>query len=236
MVSVVIHTNPALENQRETARWLKAGFKQHGIRAEITPDKKKPGDVHVVQGPWYCYQEWLGKPGVLWLNRCFYGHPRFDVSLGWLRPDGSRDFKNHGMAASNGPLPSLCPWKDQRRCAVVFGDYGRDASEDVRQARWDYDSVFFRPHPAQHQETPVITLKCDLVGVWALGDVAIGHASTVLVEAMIQGLHVISSDPLHVCQGVEDRTKWLTDLSWAQWSHEQLKSGDFWEHLCEPAD
>jgi len=237
MVSVVIHTNTHLANQVETAWWLKAGFKQHGIAAEITPDRHKPADVHVVQGPWYCYNEWLGKPNVLWLNRCFYGHPRFDISLGWLNADGSRDFKNHGMAAAKGSLPDLRPAKEGRRCAVVFADYGRDMTEAVQDARITYDSVFFRPHPAQAQESPVMTLQGALDGVWALADVAIGHSSTVLVEAVIEGLHVVSSDPLHVCQGIEGgRQQWLTDLSWANWNKTELERGDFWEHLCVPAD
>ena len=77
-----------------------------------------------------------------------------------------------------------------------------------------------------------MTLKGELSAVWELADVAIGHSSTVLVEAAINGLHVESSDPLHVCQGIEDRAQWLVDLSWANWNFEQLKSGAFWEHLC----
>jgi len=239
--SAVIHTNPALHNQVECAGWLREGFKSHGIKAEITPNKHKAADVHVVQGPWYCFDYWLARAEshrVLWLNRCFYGHPRFDISLGWLNADGSRDFRNHGMAAVKGRRPALKPRKEARRCAVVFGDFGRDAKKDCLDARDKYDSVFFRPHPAQQaQESPVMTIRGELDAVWDLADVAIGHASTVLVEALINGLHVESSDPQHVvhqCNG--SREEFFRDLSWAQWHKDELINGDFWDHLCAPVD
>jgi hypothetical protein len=231
MVSVVVHTNPGLFNQRETAGWLKAGFKKHGIDAEITADKKKNADVVLIQGPWWAYKEWAGKDNVLFLDRCFFGNPRFDVSIGWLLSDGSRDFKNHSMVASKNTPPFLCPQKERRYCAVVFGDYGRDAAQDVARARETYDSVLFRPHPAQHQVSPAMTIGGELEAIWELADVAVGHSSTVLVEAEINGLHVDSSDPLHVVHHDGDREQWLTDLSWAQWGHEEIKRGEFWEHL-----
>ena len=239
MVSVVIHSNPHLANQIESSGWLQSGFKAHGINAEITADKNKAADIHVIQGNWYAYNEFIGKPNVLFLNRCFYGDARFDVSLGWLRPDGSRDFMNHGMVRAKGSCPNVRPRKDRkRRCAVVFADYGIDPQAMILDARMRYDSVFFRPHPAQDRATPVMTLKGSLDAVWEIADVAISGSSTVLVDALIQGLHVESTDPLHVVQSCgEDRQAWLNDLSWAQWhGPTELMNGDFWEHLCVRAD
>jgi hypothetical protein len=232
MVSVVIHSNPGLANQVESAGWLSEGLARHGVENVITADKHAEADIHIIQGPWYAYNEWLGKPNVLFLNRCFYGDARFDVSIGWLRPDGSRDFKNHGRASANGVLPKLRPKKSRRRSAVVFADYGKDPTEMIADARRKYDSVFFRPHPAQARETPVMTLKGELSTTWDIADVAIGGTSTVLVEAVINGLHVETTDPLHVVAGLTDRRQWLIDLSWSQWHYDQLKRGDFWEHLC----
>jgi hypothetical protein len=239
MVSVVITTNPGLANQVETGNWLKAGFAAHGIEAEVTADKNKKADVRVMQGPWYAYAEGLEacKRGekILYLDRCFYGSPRFDISLGWLRPDGSRDFLNDSAAVPKGTLPRIKAVKDDRRCAVIFGDYNdpRDMQQTVREARKRFDSVFFRPHPAQKRETPVMTLPGELDACWALADVAIGHSSTVLVEAAIEGLHVESSDPRHVIHDIKDgdRQAWLTRLSYAQWNYTELMAGDFWEHL-----
>ncbi|MDB4312002.1 hypothetical protein N9937_01100 [bacterium] len=233
MPSVVVHSNPRLLNQVESSQWLKAGFERHGIGAQITSDKWKGADIHVVQGPWYAYNEWLGQKNVLFLNCCFYGDRRFDLSVGWLRPDGTRDFKNHGMTVHNGILPELKPEKENRRCAVVFGDFGTDPTEQIIDAKGHYQTVYYRPHPAQTEKQPgVISLRSDLAGVWGLADVAIGGSSTVLVDAEINGLHVECSDPLHVVHHDGTREQWLTDLSWANWNYKQLIAGDFWEHLC----
>jgi len=236
MVSVVIHTNTQLFNQRETGSWIKAGFARHGIAAEITADKHKAADVHVVQGPWYCLNYWQPRADqhrVLFLNRCFYGDARFDVSLGWLRCDGSRDYRNDSTAVHKGTLPRLKKRKDARRSAVVFSDWGQDCTERVREARQRFDAVYFRPHPAEPQRTtPVMTLPGSLDAIWGLCDVAIGHSSTVLVEALINGLHVESSDPQHVVHDCDDREAWLKRLSWAQWHADELQRGDFWDHLC----
>ena len=229
---MVIISNPTLANQRESSQWLRTGFLAHGIDAEITADRHKEADVHVIQGNWYAYSEWLGKDNVLFLSRGFYGDERFDISLGWLRPDGSRDFKNHGMAVTKGILPKLRPRKDARRCAVVFGDYGRDAAPQVDEARARFSSLFYKPHPRDEQVTQVMTLRCGLDEIWDFADVAIGHSSTVLVKAAINGLHVESTDPLHVVQGNEDREAWLMRMSWAMWNYKELESGAFWDHLC----
>ena len=233
MVSVVIHCNMRLGNQIESAEWLRQGFKAHGIEAEVTGDKYQQADVHVIQGPHYCYNEWLGQENVLFLNRCFYGDSRFDLSIGWLQPDGSRDFRNDGTPRPNGLLPDLKPRKEARRCAVIFEDFGADASELIAEARLHFASVFYRPHPAQQKTSGAMALTGDLADCWALADVAIGHGSTALVEAEINGLHVESSDPLHVVhKAKENREQWLQDLSWAQWNYKQIIKGEFWNHLC----
>lgn len=236
MVSVVIHTNPGLPNQRDCAAWLKSGFQKHNIDAEITGNRTAQADVVIAQGPWYAYTEALERSKTaptLWLNRCFLGHYYNDLSLGWLRPDGSRDFKFKDEPHFT--PPELKPRKTRRRCAIVFGDYGEDCTELAREARREYDSVFFRPHPSSSMsETPVMTLKGDLEAVWAIGDVAIGKGSTVLVDAEINGLHVDCRDPLSVVHhdGMS-RERWLNRLTWADWHKTELQSGAFWEHLRE---
>jgi len=235
-VNVIIHTNPTLANQRETAEWLRAGFAAHGIEAEVTADQYKRGDVQVVQGPWYCFKYWLERCAdhrVLWLNRTFYGHPRWVISLGWLRPDGSRDFRLHGATNGKGLLPSLKAMKDARRCAVIFADYGRDPRETVNELRQKWNgSLYFRPHPQQPASVKAISLTGPIEEVWSLCDVAIGHSTTALIEARIQGLHIECSDPLNVVNDCpDDRDAWLRRLSWCQWSHLELMRGDFVEHL-----
>jgi hypothetical protein len=230
VTSIVIHSNPHLKNQIESSGWLKQGFERHGLDCEVTADRSKPADIHVVQGPWYAWQDWVGKDNVIWLDRCFYGDSRFDLSIGWLKPDGSRDFKNKNMVSANGELPKLKPPKPHQKSAVVFADYGKtiEASYWAVDAREKYFPVFTMWHPANMENFTT------LADIWERCDVAIGGTSTVLVDAAINGLHIKQCDPLHVCAWMTARTRyqWLIDLSWAQWNFETgIMTGDFWEHL-----
>ena len=229
MVSVVIHTNPHLANQVETGNWLHRGFKRQGLDSQITASKTQAGDYHVVQGPWYAFNDWLGQPNVLWLDRTFWGDARFDLSIGWLNPDGSRDFRNADKTTPNGTLPELKPPKQQREAAAVLADYGKEVEAEhwVVDARQKYHPVFLKHHPAGRDYAFDWTRE----QLWERCDVAIGGSSTVLVEAAINGLHVESHDPRHVCQNMGDRESWLIKLSWAMWNHNQIQKGHFWEHL-----
>ena len=230
---VVIHTNMNLHNQVETAGWLKQGLDRKGMDCVITPDKTAPGDIHIIQGPHYCYSEWVGQPDVLWLNRTFYGNSRFSISLGWLNADGSRDFYNKNMAEGKGQLPELKPKKQSERIACVFADYDMNMLGLVIYASHNWSQAYYRPHPAQHTTTELETLTGDLSAVWEKCDVAVGHGSTALVEAELNGLKVVSTDPHHVCHDANGRREqWLKDLSWAQWTHTELINGDWIDHLC----
>ena len=233
MARVVIHTNMGLANQRETAGWLQKGFARHGIHAEITPDRDKKADVHVIQGNWYAYRRWLGQPNVLFLNRCFYGHGRWDVSLGWLNADGTRDFRWKDEPRRE--IPALAPEKPHKptnqQCAIYMADYNENATEAVTGARNKYGRLYYRPHPADKREAPALAPDWTLDEVWQIADVALGHGSTVLVEALVNGLEVVSSDPHHVVNQDCDRETLMARLSWADWHYDEIERGEFWEHL-----
>lgn len=236
-MDVVIHSNPSLENQRVYADGLKRGFERQGVRATVTAAREAQGDVHIIQGPHYAYKEWVGKPNVLFLNRCFYGDGFENVSLGWLNPDGSRRFAFHADR-SNGRHPAPEARKPYRGTCVVFGDYGRDPAPEVKLAREEFERVYFRAHPAGNRdESPVLAPDWTLGEAFSFADCAVGHSSTVLVKARINGLKTLSTDPNHVVLWEpEDRLKWLSRLSWCQWSFAQIRNGEFWEHLSEGFD
>lgn len=233
-MKIAIHTNPGLHNQRQYGSWLAEGFRKHGLTATVTGDKTQEADIHVIQGPHYAYHEWLGKPNVLWLNRCYYGHDFNDVSLGWLRADGTRDFMPKDEP--HGVLPELQPmkdtdgdWEGYPLGCVVFADYGglREADHWAVDARHAGLSVYVRAHPA---DTGRYFYSLD--EMWARCAYAVGGQSTVLVDAVINGLHTTAHDPKHVVQGYEDdRAGWLARLSWANWNFNEIRNGDFWEHL-----
>lgn len=233
---VVIHTNLNLKNQVESAAWLKAGFERHGLEVEVTADKAAPGKIHVVQGPHYAYREWLGRENVLFLNRCYYGDARFDLSIGWLQADGSRDFRWRDEPRRQ--LPDLEPMKPEKRkadqCAVVFGDYGEDCTDTVRDALKTYGRTYYRPHPADRRESIVLSPDWTLQQTFSIADVAVGNSSTVLVDAMVNGLHIDCRDSMHPVNMDASRETIMARLSWADWGHEEIIDGEFVEHLCTP--
>ena len=112
---------------------------------------------------------------------------------------------------------------------MVFTDYGQRPDSMMAYAGKHFEYYWHRPHPSEHPDQNFNTLAA----IWPNVDVAIGHGSTVLVEAAINGLEVISFDPRHVCQDLKHtaRPLWLTRLSWAMWNHNQIQKGHFWEHL-----
>ena len=137
------------------------------------------------------------------------------------------------MSFGKGDLPELKPKKTRRDCAIVFGDYGMNPKQLVQFSRLQFGRTYFKPHPAeQGQVSPVLAPKWTLEQCWEIANVAVGHSSTVLVEAELNGLLVYTTDPNHVCQNIEDRGQWLIDLSWAQWNYTEIVNGDFWDHLC----
>ena len=232
MVSVVVHTNPHLDNQRICGAALVEGFRACGVDARESYDRSDGGDFRVIQGPWWAYRDFLGVPGTLFLNRCFYGCPDTVLSIGWLNADGSRDFRNQGKTKPKGELPELQPRKEYRGSAVVFADYNHDGIEQlIQDVRSRHERVYFRPHPAQPRGASALPITGDLSACWQLCDVAVGHSSTALVEAKINGLRVETTDRNHVVKSDDDRQTWLTRLSWAQWSLDEIRSGAFWEHL-----
>jgi len=231
---VIIHSNPTLQNQIDTSTALLAGFRVHGVQAEITADRLKPGDIHVVQGPWYCYSDWLGKANVVYLDRTFYGCPVNNISLGWLKADGSRNFciREYHRKHGKGELPELKEKKTRQECAVVFGDYGRNPGDLWQYARSNFDRVYFRAHPASKDQHPYLTLKGELDYIWRMADVAVGHSTTALIEAELEGLNVVTTDRHNPVNYDGDRESWLNELSWKQWSLDELRDGSFWDHLC----
>lgn len=194
------------------------------------------GDVHVIQGPWFTLNSHRHLPWVLYLDRCFYDDATRFVTLGWLQPDGTRDFRNASKRTPKGEPPMMWPRKEYKGRCVVFGDYGRDMSHEFKMAQAQHDEVMFRQHPAQtapgvHRHTPR-SFDGSLNDCWDYFDVAIGHGSTVLVDAERHGLRTHSTMPGHVVNDAAiDRENWLNRLTWCQWHIEEIASGAFWEHL-----
>lgn len=236
--TVVIHTNLALAHQREWAEALEQGIRACGDHAIVTSDRDLAGDVHIVQGPHYARQRWIGHPRVVWLDRCFWGDATQHVSLAWMRSDGSRIFPQ-GVAESR-PSPELQPWKEREESILVLADYGQDISQVLKAVRLRFDRVYSRYHPADRRPASGINIEGELSTALSLVDAVAGHATTAITAAVIAGVPAICTDPDHparpvTCHALDapllrpEREQWLRDLSYAQWHISETAQA--WEYL-----
>jgi len=207
-VDAAIHINTALTHQVEHGEWFRSGFKRHAITATVTSDRTMQADVHVISGNWYALRQWIGHPRVIALDRDHYRGNPDNVSLGWLRPDGGREFR----IGAGRPAPVPLPRKIQT-ASIFLADYNGPI---------DYDADELRLHPstAGPPQRPLL----DALKPYG---VAIGYRTTALVTAALAGLRVICRDK----RGMMARPDWLEVLPYADWHKSEISSGDAWEHL-----
>jgi hypothetical protein len=172
--------------------------------------------------------------------------------------NGRANFRNKGMPDDRARL--LCiepkPYK-QGEHIVLCGQVPWDASvdttdhvawltESAAKLRTDPRPIVFRPHPSvslppiegcEYSKRP---LADDLRNAWAV----VTFNSNSGVEALLAGVPVFALDEGSMVWGVcnrsladiespslPDRTQWLNDLCYAQWTLEEMKEGLAWKHL-----
>jgi hypothetical protein len=227
----VIHYNPSLSHQRDHAR----AFAACGFQA--TTDKAAPADVHVVSGPHYALTHWLHHPNVLVIDRAWWGDPDC-VSIGWLKPDGSRRF---AVGDSPRPHPEPMPWKQREQSALLLVDYKQPITTLLPRVKSRFHYVRVRRHPAEVKPPE------DLSAAIALCDVAVGTSGTALFDCIMAGLPSVCLDdnnPLaEVCAGSldedlirPDRSDWLHRLSYAQFTLGEIADGTAWRLLKDVQD
>ena len=150
------------------------------------------------------------------------------------------------------------PWKTDGKYILLMGQISGDQSlrainvsnwykEVIAKVRTLTDMpIFFRPHPgARQQETG---LDCDRYERGTLeeafGDAycAITYNSNTGVDAAINGIPIIAIDKgamgwdmaqheISLDRITPDRTQWLYDLGYKQWTPKEIANGEAWEHL-----
>jgi len=125
---------------------------------------------------------------------------------------------------------------------LVLADYGQDVSEIVRAARDRYWRVRVRRHPAEKPGQR--SLEADIM----LAHTVIGTSGTALFDALVRGVPGVCLDPRNVCAPVcvdsidaelyrGDREAWLHDMSYCQFTLEEIADGTAWELLkCAQPD
>lgn len=107
--------------------------------------------------------------------------------------------------------------------------------------------IKFRPHPNQkkfpkgkYEVTHDTTIEEDLENCWC----AVARTTNGSVDAIINGIPVITPDTACMAFGVSshflteileprtpDRTRWLSELAYSQWTIREMQKGLPWKHL-----
>jgi hypothetical protein len=213
---VTIHINPKQPHQQEHGQWFLKGFKRLGIKAEVTTSISRESDVHIVSGPHFAKDRWLGHPRTILLDRAYYrdgskpsGMASMpDISLGWMREDGGRIFELG--SGRNPPTPKDRP---SYGGTIFLADYGGP----IERA----DTI--RYHPADKR--PGNTLSEALRG----HRTAIGYQTTALVTAALEGLEIVCKDK----RNIMFEKNWLQLLPYADWHYSEIESGEALDFLWQ---
>lgn len=203
--STTIHVNPAMPHQVEYGAALVAGFKRHGVTANVTHSPKAGGDIHICIGPHFAKYD-----RCILLDRAYWGDPLY-VSVHLVK-NGKRVYTQNPEPRAH---PPLMPMKQGNR-TIYLCDYGEKPPTH-------YDTI--RRHPAEQR--PVESLEAALLR----HDRAVGQRSTALVTAAFMGLAVETTNTQSPAYGITDRERWANNLAWHNWSKVEIENGDMLDAL-----
>jgi hypothetical protein len=148
-------------------------------------------------------------------------------------------------------------WRDDGKHILLCGQVPWDASVDhINYTVWLHETarklltglreVRYRPHPLGPQEgipgcsISTKPIREDFEDAWA----TVAFNSNSVVESVIEGIPGFSFDSgsmaSEVCNHwldemdkprMPDRHQWLNNIAYAQWTPDEMRSGDAWRHL-----
>lgn len=163
--------------------------------------------------------------------------------------NGRADFKNKNMPDAR-LFFDLKPWRNSGSHVLLCGQVPWDASvegtdhvawlnttyDHLKRATWR--DVIYRPHP--DIEKPSEPLEAVLKRSWAV----VTFNSNSAVDAVLQGIPVFAFDEGSMAYSVAnkdlsliseprlfDRHQWACDLSYSQWTPQEMRDGKTWAHL-----
>lgn len=182
-------------------------------------------------------------------------------AAGWNGLNGRADFRNLDMPGDRADklrqanLLRDIPWRDKGNHVVLCGQVPWDASVDhTNHLQWLEETaavlkkvrpVRFRPHPL----APIPPIQgCEYSQAGLAKDLLWAHAVVTFnsnsgVEATIDGVPVIACDEGSMVWNISsrldeiedpkkpERNGWLSNLAYAQWTQDEMRSGETWNHL-----
>lgn len=199
---------------------------------------------------------------LLTVNRCFFGSRHDMVAIGWDGFNGGADFclqddmpgdrwYQHGF--------QMLPWRFKDGYVLVCGEF-RDTPKWNQRLLKDLAGleVRYRPHPFKAKFNPHPTIwkpapgevQDDIETALAGASACVTLDSIAGCDAVLAGVPSIAYSPASMVWEVSchswgdyksrgplfDRMQWARNLAYCQWSHEEIKDGDFWTHLSVGAE
>jgi hypothetical protein len=183
--------------------------------------------------------------------------PNNYYAAGFNGLNGRADFKNKSSPSDRFLQlgVEVQPWRKDGRHIIVCGQVPWDASVDhidfqawVKDVMWRLKihsgrPIVFRDHPCM--DGHVRPLDDEMRGCWAV----VTFNSNTAVEAIIKGIPAWAFDEgamaWEVCNKdiakienplMPDRTQWLNNLAYTQWTPAEMRTGATWKHLFASAD
>jgi hypothetical protein len=185
--------------------------------------------------------------------------PDNHYAFGWNGLNGRADFRNKGMPGDRAAKLDevMQPWRDDGDYVLLCGQVPWDASCDFEDHvpwlnravaeidRNTHRKIIFRPHPLA-RIPPLegcaysqLDLQDDLEDAWCV----VNFNSNSGVDSIMAGIPVFTFDVGSMVYSVSrhdweieapvmpDRQQWLNDIAYAQWTPDELRSGEAWQHI-----
>jgi hypothetical protein len=246
-MTIIVHSG-VHEHQQIAAAQMAAGLGRHGLA--VRWNEHRPCDIAIVWGGRQ-RERVVGEAGhVLVMERGHVGDRMTMTSCGW---DGLARRGHYPRATDGGARwrarygELMQPWTERDGYALVIGQVDGDAAlGGLDVARWREETErelvrlgwrpVFRPHPVVSR--PKRPLAADLRGA----ALCVTYNSTTGVEAVLAGVPTVTLDAGAMAWPVAshrlgdpasrpEREPWAHDLAWAQWSLDEIASGETWAHL-----
>jgi len=248
--SVVIYLRPDMPHHKEWCGKFAQGLIHHGITVETRMlDDPIDCDLAVFWSHKFynvIKHQKKNNADYICLERGFVDRENY-AHVGWNGHNGRADFKNAGAPSDRFERfqHMLKPWKQDGDYLLIMGQVPGDAStmgvelnliwDDVGNKAAELDiNTIYRPHPLVEYTCPLeVSLKNALA--------VIAWNSNSSVDAVLAGVPSIVLDEGSMAWPVSsheigeivrpDRTKWLHELAYAQWSRTEISSGECWDRI-----
>lgn len=256
-LTVVCFTDHRLSRYRNAARAMADGVLRCGD-IPIIADVRSPivgGDAAVIWG--WKRRDLLKKyRQFAYVDLGYWGRDQyFRVSVNGWSPDyvqagmSSKRFKRLGL--------EIKPWNPGSEILIAGCSPKSAADHNLGYMEWEENTakalkncgypVMYRPKPTDRMKRPIDGIGYDTRPIgeaMAAARAVVTHHSNSAVDALLAGIPTHCETGAAACMSVPldqvfdtpepaGRVQFLYDVAWLQWTMEEMKSGECWNHLKE---